>query len=111
MRKESLEGFLNVLKWSMDFGFDSQQGRMIKQGVIGISAGTAFNPKDNVKVGGEVLSVAQYAARMSIQLLKASNLNEILHKRGVHKSVTTQKVCTRARNGGEVSLNRPLDQC
>jgi len=39
VRKESLEDFLNVLKWSMDFGFDSQHGRMIKQGVIGIFAG------------------------------------------------------------------------
>jgi hypothetical protein len=53
-------------------------------------------------VGSEVLSVAQYAARMSIQLLKASDLNEMLHKRGVHKSVTVQKICTRARNEGEV---------
>jgi len=102
VRKESLEDFLNVLKWSMDFGFDSQQGRMIKQGVIGIFAGTAFNPKDKVKVGSEILSVAQYAARMSIQLLKASDLNEMLHKRGVHKSVTVQKICTRARNESEV---------
>ena len=102
MRKESLEDFLNVLKWSMDFGFDSQQGRMIKQGVIGIFAGTAFNPKDKVKVGSEVLSVAQYAARMSIQLLKASDLNEMLHKRGVEKRVTLQKICTRARNEREV---------
>ena len=102
VRKESLEDFLNVLKWSMDFGVDSQHGRIIKQGVIGIFAGTAFNPKDKVKVGNEVLSVAQYAARMSIQLLKASDLNEMLHKRGVHKSVTVQKVCTRARNEGEV---------
>jgi hypothetical protein len=90
VRKESLEDFLNVLKWSMDFGFDSQHGRMIKQGVIGIFAGTAFNPKDRVRAGSEILSVAQYAARMSIQLLKASDLNEMLHKRGVHK------VCDRA---------------
>jgi hypothetical protein len=102
VRKESLEDFLNVLKWSMDFGVDSQHERMIKQGVIGIFAGTAFNPKDKVKVGSEILSVAQYAARMSIQLLKASDLNEMLHKRGVHKSVTVQKICTRGRNEGEV---------
>jgi hypothetical protein len=102
VRKESLEDFLNVLKWSMDFGVDSQQGRMIKQGVIGIFAGTAFNPKDKVKVGNEILSVAQYAARMCIQLLKASDLNEMLHKRGVHKSVTVQKICARARNEDEV---------
>jgi len=102
VRKESLEDFLNVLKWSMDFGVDSQHERLIKQGVIGIFAGTAFNPKDKVKVGSEVLSVAQYAARMSIQLLKASDLNEMLHRRGLDKSVTVQKICTRARNEAEV---------
>lgn len=39
---------------------------------------------------------------MSIQLLKASDLNEMLRKRGVHKSVTVQKICARARNEGEV---------
>jgi hypothetical protein len=102
VRKESLEDFLNVLKWSMDFGVDSQHGRMIKQGVIGIFAGTAFNPKDKVKVGSEVLSVAQYAARMSIQLLKASDLNEMLHRQEIPKSVTVQKICSRARNEAEV---------
>lgn len=102
IRKESVEDFLNVLKWSMDFGFDSQRGRMIKQGVIGIFASTAFNPDEKVLVGSESLSLAQYAARMNIQLLKASDLNEILHKRGVEKKVTVQKVCTRARNEAEV---------
>ena len=61
------------------------------------------------------MSVAQYAARMSIQLLKASNLNVMLHKRGVHKSVSVQKICTRARNEGEVrdvlakTWNEPKD--
>lgn len=70
--------------------------------MIGIFAGTAFNPRDKVKVDSEILSVAQYAARMSIQLLKASDLNEMLHKRGVEKRVTVQKICTRARNEGEV---------
>lgn len=42
------------------------------------------------------------------QLLKAADLNEMLHQRRVEKKVTVQKVCTRARNESEVreSLDR-----
>src|SRR5208282_102517 len=47
------------------------------------------------------LSLAQYIARMNIQLLKATDLNEMLHTRGVEKSVTVQKICTRARKEAE----------
>ena len=39
---------------------------------------------------------------MNIQLLKAADLNEMLHNRGVEKHVTVQKICTRARNEAEV---------
>jgi hypothetical protein len=102
VRKKDLEGFLNVLKWSYDFGVDTPEGRAIKQGVIGIFAGTAFNPEERVRIGHESISLAQYAARVNIQLLKAADLNEMLHTRGVEKRVTVQKVCTRARNEGEV---------
>ncbi len=34
---------------------------------------------------------------MNIQLLKARDLNEMLHTRGVEKSVTVQKICTGAQ--------------
>jgi hypothetical protein len=86
VRRRDLEGFLNVLKWSYDFGVDTPEGLAIKQGVI----------------GNESLSLAQYAARVNVQLLKAADLNEMLHNRGVEKQVTVQKVCTRARNENEV---------
>lgn len=102
MRKKDLEGFLNVLKWSYDFGADTTEGRTIKQGVIGIFAGTAFNPEEKVAIGNESISLAQYAARMNIQLLKAADLNEMLHAQGADKKVTVQKVSTRARNESEV---------
>jgi hypothetical protein len=100
--KKQLEDFLNVLKWSFEFGVDTPQGRTIKQGVIGIFAGTAFNPNEKVRVGADVLSVAQYAARMNIQLLKAADLNELLHKKGVDKRITAQKICVRAKSEFEV---------
>jgi hypothetical protein len=102
VRRRDLEGFLNVLKWSYDFGVDTPEGRTIKQGIIGIFAGTAFNPEEKVAVGNDSLSLAQYAARVNIQLLKAADLNVTLHTRGVEKRVTVQKVCTRARNENEV---------
>jgi hypothetical protein len=102
VRRKELEDFLNVLKWSYDFGVDTPEGRTIKQGIIGIFAGTAFNPQEKVAICNESLSLAQYAARMNIQLLKAADLNEMLHARGVEKRVTVQKVCTRARNETEV---------
>jgi hypothetical protein len=102
VRRKDLEGFLNVLKWSYDFGVDTPEGRTIKHGVIGIFAGTAFNPEEKVTTGNESISLAQYAARVNIQLLKAADLNEMLHAKGVEKRVTVQKICTRARNEGEV---------
>lgn len=102
VRKRDLEGFLNVLKWSYDFGVDTPEGRTIKQGVIGMFAGTAFNPEERVSIGNDSLSLAQYAARMNIQLLKAADLNETLRQRGVDKYVTVQKICKGARNEAEV---------
>jgi hypothetical protein len=102
VRRRDLEGFLNVLKWSYDFGVDTPEGRTIKQGVIGIFAGTAFNPEEKVAIGNESISLAQYAARVNIQLLKAADLNHMLHDRGIEKQVTVQKVCTRTRNETEV---------
>ncbi len=81
---------------------DTPEGRAIKQGVIGIFSGTAFNPEEKITIGNDCLSLAQYAARMNIQLLKAADLNEMLHTRGVEKQVTVQKVCTRARDEAEV---------
>jgi hypothetical protein len=102
VRRKDLEGFLNVLKWSYDFGVDTPEGRTIKQGVIGIFAGTAFNPEEKVAIGNDSVSLAQYAARMNIQLLKAADLNEMLHHRGVEKQVTAQEICIRARNENEV---------
>jgi hypothetical protein len=102
IRRKDLEGFLNVIKWSYDFGVDTPEGRTIKQGIIGIFAGTAFNPEEKITIGNEHLSLAQYAARMNIQLPKAADLNEMLRQRGVEKDVTVQKICTRARNETEI---------
>lgn len=99
VRRESVDDFLNVLRWSKEFGVDTPEGRQVKQGVIGVFAGRAFNPKENVRLKNDtVISLASYAARMNIQLLKATDFNEKLRGRGCPKTVTVQKVCRIAKD-------------
>jgi hypothetical protein len=44
----SQQDFLEVLRWSSDFGVDTPSGREMKQGVVGVFAASAFNPHENV---------------------------------------------------------------
>ncbi len=50
----------------------------------------------------EWISLASYAARLNIQLLKTSDFNEKLHERGISKATTVQKICKIARDEKEV---------
>jgi len=103
VRKKDVDDFLNILRWSKEFGVDTPDGRQVRQGVIGVFAGSAFNPKESVRLKDEsTLSLAAYASRMNIQLLKASDFNEKLRERGVPKKVTVQKICRIAKNEKEV---------
>src|SRR5690606_30003711 len=40
--RRDLDDFFNVLKWSTDFGVDTPEGRQVKNGVVGVFAGGAF---------------------------------------------------------------------
>jgi len=101
--KRDVDDFLDVLKWSKDFGVDTPDGRDLKQGVVGVFAASAFNPKETVQLkDGSTISLAQYTARRELQLLKASDFNQKLRERGCPRRVTVQKVCKRARDEGEV---------
>jgi DNA-binding MarR family transcriptional regulator len=103
VRKEDFDDFLEVLKWSKEFGFDSKDGRQIQQGVIGVFAGKSFNPRENVHYSnGKQISLAQYAARMRIQFVKAADFNKHLRTKGVLKSTSVQKICKLSRNEKEV---------
>jgi hypothetical protein len=103
VQKRQIDDFLEVLKWSTEFGANTTDERTIKQGIIGVFAGSAFNPKEKVKLkDGSVISLASYAARINIQLLKASDFNEKLRERGVPKEATLQRVCRVAKNEKEV---------
>jgi hypothetical protein len=80
---------------------DTPEGRQVKQGMVDVFAAGAFNPKESVRLKDEsTISLASYAARMNIQLLKAADFNEKLHEHGC--TVTVQKICRVAKDEGEV---------
>jgi hypothetical protein len=45
IQKKYLDDFFNVLKWSKEFGVDTPDGRQIKQGIVGVLAGSHLTPK------------------------------------------------------------------
>ena len=101
--KRHIDDFFEVLRWSKEFGADTTEGRQIKQGVTGVFAGSSFDPKETVRVKDETtVSLASYAGRLNIQLLKATDFNEKLRERGVPKDITVQKICRIAKNEKEV---------
>jgi len=101
--KEDVDDFLDVLRWSKEFGVDTPDGRQVKQGIVGVFAGGAFNPKETVRLKDEmVISLASYAARMNIQLLKGADFNQKLREKGCSKKVTVQKVCRISKDENEV---------
>jgi len=103
VQKKYINDFFEVLRWSKDFGVDTPDGRQIKQGIVGVFAGSAFNPKENVKLKDETeISLATYAARINIQLLKAADFNEKLREKGIPKEITVQGVCKAAKDEKEV---------
>jgi DNA-binding Lrp family transcriptional regulator len=103
IQKKYLDDFFEVLRWSKEFGVDTPEGRQIKQGVVGVFAGSAFNPKESVRLKDEtVISLATYTARMNIQLLKAADFNEKLRERSVPKEITVQKICRIAKDEKEI---------
>jgi DNA-binding MarR family transcriptional regulator len=103
VKRKDVDDFFNVLAWSKEFGADTPEGRQVKQGIVGVFAGSAFDPKEKVRLKDEnEISLATYAARMNIQLLKASDFNEKLRERGSGKLVTVQRVCKLARDEKEV---------
>jgi len=102
VQKRDLDDHLEVLRWSQEFGVDTPEGREIRQGVMGVFAGSSFNPNESVRIGQETITLAQYAARRNLDLIKASDLNQRLQNRNVNPYVTVQKICRFAAGEDEV---------
>ncbi len=78
VKKKDVDDFLEILRWSKEFGADTEQGRVVKQGIVGIFAGGAFNPRDKIRIKDEELTLPSYASRHNLQLLHASDFNKQL---------------------------------
>ena len=116
VRWKDLDDFFNVLKWSTDFGVDTPEGRQVKNGIVGVFAGGAFEDirvkvansngsgMDNNNDGNNTITItlAQYAERMNVQLLRAADFNAKLRDKGVSKDVTVQKMCKAAKDERDV---------
>jgi len=102
-KKDIEEDLYEVLRWSKEFGVETPDGRQIKQGVVGVFAAGTFDLTEKVRLkDGTEISLPEYARRMNITLIKASELNERLHKQGCPMEVTVQKVCKLAEDENEV---------
>ena len=91
--KRTLNNFIDVLRWSTDFGTGTENGREVKKGVIPVFGAGAFNPKGEVLASGKTMTLTEYAARMNIQLLEPGDVNSKLREHGVDRKVTVQKIC------------------
>lgn len=102
VRRKALDDFIEVLKWSTDFGVDTENGREVKKGVIPVFGAGAYNPKEKVVISGQKITLAQYASRMNIKLLRPADFNKKLREHRVDKKVTVQKICRVCRNEKDV---------
>jgi hypothetical protein len=100
--KRHVDDFLEVLRWSKDFGVDTTEGREIRQGVVGVFAAGAFDSHEHVEVRGERITLPQYAGRRNLQIITTPDFNGKLRERGCDSSISVQKLCRAAGDEGEV---------
>jgi len=108
VNKKALDDFIEVLKWSTDFGVDTENGRELKKGVVPVFGAGAYNPKEKVTINRQKITLAQYASRMNIKLLRPADFNAKLREHRVEKKVTVQKICRACKD--EKDLREVLDK-
>jgi len=42
--KKDIDDFFNILRWSKEFWVYTPEGGQVKQGIVGVFAGSVFNP-------------------------------------------------------------------
>jgi ASC-1-like (ASCH) protein len=96
--RKTLDDFLEVMKWSTDFGVDTENGRELKKGIVPVFAAGTYNPKEKAIVNGEKITFAQYTSRINIKLLRPADFNSKLREHGIDKRVTVQRICRACRD-------------
>lgn len=100
--KKTLDDFFEVLRWSKEFGADSENGRVIKTGVVPIFAASAFSDS-TVRLKDVTISMASYASRLNIEIWTQARFNGMLQDHGISDIVTVRKICRAAADEYEVS--------
>jgi len=101
--KRDVDDFFDILRWSKEFGASTSDDREIKQGIVGVFAGSAFNPNEKIRLRDDfIINLASYTAQMNIQLLKAADFNSKLHQKGCPTTLSVQKVCKVAKDEQQV---------
>lgn len=103
VRKEDLEDFVEIVKWSKQFGADERHGRIIRNGIVLWLAGGAIDTKATIPVGSDCLTVAQYAARLGIKFIPTSEINAQLQKHGWEKA-NVNDICRTAKDANEAMV-------
>lgn len=79
-----------------------KNGRELKKGVVPVFGAGAYNPKEKVTANSQTITLAQYASRMNIKLLRPADFNSKLREHSVDKKVTVQRVSRFSRDEKDV---------
>jgi hypothetical protein len=73
-----------------------------------VFASLDFDPAKSDNTENETkISAAAYAARINIQLVKATDLHGKMRERGIPKEITVQGVCRTAKNEQDDAISLP----
>jgi hypothetical protein len=73
VRRDDVEDFLDIARFSKEFGADDRHGRVIRNGVVLWMAGAAIDNKASILVGNDYLTVASFASRLGIKFIRVSS--------------------------------------
>jgi len=107
VRRDDIEDFLDIARFSKEFGADDRHGRVIRNGVVLWMAGAAIDNKASILVGNDYLTVASFASRLGIKFIPVSQINEQLQRRGWEKA-SVKAICRVAKDAHEAM--EALDQ-
>jgi hypothetical protein len=100
IRRDDVEDFLDIARFSKEFGADDRHGRVIRNGVVLWMAGAAIDNRASILVGNDYLTVASFASRLGIKFIPVSQINEQLQHHGWEKA-SVKAICKAAKDAHE----------
>jgi hypothetical protein len=100
IRREDVEDFLDVIRFSKELGADDRHGRVVKNGIVLWMAGAAIDSRASILVGNEYLTVASYAGRLGIKFIPIAAINRQLQQKGWEKA-SVKVICRVAKDAYE----------